>query len=58
MNDSKYKFERIDYNKLKSNLNAQEKIDILEKNITDLELQIEGMIKYLKNKKKVSFELS
>ena len=58
MNDSNYKFERIDFNKLKSNLSAQEKIDVLEKNITDLEFQIEDMNKYLKNKKKVSFDLS
>ena len=58
MNDSNYKFERIDFNKLKSNLSAQEKIDVLEKNITDLEFQINNMNRYLKNKKKVNFDLS
>ena len=58
INQSNFKFEKIDFTKIRCNLNAQDKIDILAKNITDLEFQIEDMNKYLKNKKKVSFDLS
>ena len=58
INQSDFKFEKIDFTKIRCNLNAQDKIDILAKNITDLEFQIEDMNKYLKNKKKVSFDLS
>ena len=58
INQSNFKFEKIDFTKIRCDLNAQDKIDILAKNITDLEFQIEDMNKYLKNKKKVSFDLS
>ena len=58
INQSNFKFEKIDFTKIRCNLNAQDKIDILAKNITDLEFQIEDMNKYLKNKKKVSYDLS
>ena len=49
-------YEKIDYKKLKGNLKVLDKIDVLEKDVTDLEHQISRFKEYLKKKKKVSFE--
>ena len=54
--NNNFLYEKIDYKKLKGNLKVLDKINVLEKDVTDLEHQISGFKEYLKKKKKVSFE--
>ena len=56
LNNNNFLYEKIDYKKLKGNLKVLDKIDVLEKDVTDLEHQISRFKEYLKKKKKVSFE--